>query len=320
MNILRPLQRTFISSALATMALSLAPLQVQAEPESITISTGSTGGSWYPIGAGMAKIFADNGVLANSEPGGAISNLVNVSNGTFEVGFSMAALIPMAASGQEPFPEAYANVRALAVFGRNFTHIVVTDDSEITSVDGLAGQRVGSFQRGSMGSLAFLHVLEAASVPADDMTLFLGGQSYQADQVRDRRTVGMSTSSAFPSGTITELMTSIDMSILPMDDALFERLLEINPGYLRTTLPAGTYPGQDEDIPGAGTTSILTVSADMSDEDAYWIVKTLHENLEEIQGIHASLRSLTPETLANVGEVPMHPGAQRYFTEVGLLR
>lgn len=299
--------------------LALAGGPVQAQPQSITMATGGTGGSWYPIGAGFAKIFNDNGVLANSEPGGAISNIINVANGQFEIGFSMAALLGMAAQGEEPFPEPVDSVRALAVFGDSFTHVLVRRDAGIDGIADLRGQRFGSFQPGSMGALAFAHLLRAAGMSEDDLTLFRGSQSYQGDQIRDRRTVGGTSSSAFPSGTWVELMTSIDMKLLPVDDALFAQLLEVNPGYSRAVLPAGTYPGQDEDVPGVGTVSILVVSAEMADDDAYWIARTMHENLDAIREIHGSLRGLTPEILADVGGVPLHPGAERYWREAGLI-
>ncbi len=310
--------KSLAAAAGLAIALGLSAGPIVAQPQTITMATGGTGGSWYPIGAGFAKIFNDNGVLSNSEPGGAIANIINVANGQFEIGFSMGALLGMAAQGEDPFPEPVDSVRALAVFGDSFTHVLVRADSGVESVADLGGQRFGTFAPGSMGALAFKHLLEAAGLSEDDLTLFRGSQGYQADQIRDRRTVGGTSSSAFPSGTWVELMTSIDMKLLPVDDELLASLQQINPGYARFMLPAGTYPGQDEDLAGVGTVSILVVSADMPDDDAYWIARVLHENLDEIRQIHGSMRHLTPEILADVGGVPMHPGAERYYREVGL--
>ena len=129
----------------------------------------------------------------------------------------------------------------------------------------------------------------------------------------------MTATTAFPGGTISELCTSIDMRFLEVDDAIFQKVKEINPGLVRVTLPAGTYAGQEEAVEGIGTGSILVASADMPEDEVYWITKTIVENLDALKEVHASLQGMTKENMVELGGVALHPGAERYYREIGVI-
>jgi len=307
-----------LALAVGGLAVSSAVADADEKPQQLTLQSGVSGGTWFPIGAGIVEIFSAEGVRANAEPGGAASNLVSLNQGRIELGFTMSILPELARRAAEPFPHEIEDTRGIAVLFPNFTHVLVRADSGVKSIEDLAGRRFASQPIGTGTQIAFADMLAAHGLSEDDLDLTRGGQTHGADQIRDGHAVGMTATTAAPGGTITELATVHDVVFLPLSDEAYEAMREINPGYVRTELPAGTYPGQDEAVPGTGTDTMLAVSESMPEEEVYWITRTLVENIERVQGIHASLAGLTPERMAAVEGLPLHPGAERYYEEHGL--
>lgn len=308
---------------LGLLVLMLAPMAMAQEdgtpPSNLTLLAGVSGGSWYPIGAGISELFARAGVNSNTEQGGGASNVVAVGRQDAALGFTTSIIPPLAEQGLEPFTEPVTNIRGVAVLWSDFTHVMVREGSGVESIEDLAGTRFASQPVGTATAEAFKSLLQAYGLSEDDLTLTRGGQGHGSDQVKDRNAVGLTATTAAPAGTLTELAATADIDILGVSDEAYERLLEINGGFSRYSLPAGTYNGQDEDVVGVGTTTILVTHDAMSDDEVYWITKTLVENIADVNAIHASLSSLTPERMAAVAGVPLHPGAERYYRDAGLI-
>lgn len=320
------MKRIDLTSALvgagAALALATGPALAQegTKPDQLTIMGGVSGGNDYVKAAGLAALFGEQGVTANAETGGTIANVIQISRGDADLGISMDFVPPLARKGGEPFPEPIQDTRGILSFSKSFTHVLVTDESGIQSIVELKGEPFATQPVGTGSQYAFEALLEANGLSEDDLQLSAGGQSFGASQVKDRNAVGMTATTAFPGGTISELFTSMDMEVLGVDEETFEKVQEINPGLVRVTLPAGTYPGQDEAVEGIGTASILVVSADMPDEEVYWITKTIVENLDQLKATHASLKDMTPESMVDLGGVELHPGAERYYREAGIIQ
>lgn len=308
-----------IAIGLLTLSMGAAPAIAQEPPTNLTLRSGVAGGSWFPIGASLIEVLNKAGARGNAEPGGAAGNLIALDQGQIDLGLTMTVLPELARNATDPFPSAIDSARGIAVVFPNFAHVMVRDDAGIASIADLAGKDFAGQPVGTGTQIVFSDMLQAYGLSEDDLELTRGGQGHGADMVRDRQVVGLTATTAAPSGTLTELASVHKMSFLPVDDAHFEKMREINSGYVRSTLPAGLYNGQDADVPGVGTDTILVVHKDMSDDDAYWITKTLVENIGALNASHASMRGLTPEGMAAVAGVELHPGARRYYEEAGLL-
>lgn len=307
-------------TAVLAFGTALTPALAEDVPDQLTLRSGVAGGSWYPIGASMIEILNAAGTRGNAEPGGAASNLVAIDQGQIELGFTMTILPALAAAGTAPFPQPVEGIRGISVVFPNFGHVMVREDSGVTGFEDLAGKAFASQPVGTGTQIVFADMLEVHGLSESDLDVTRGGQGHGADQVRDRQAVGLTATTAAPSGTLTELATGHAITFLDIDDEHFAAMKEINPGYVRTTLPAGTYAGQDEDVEGVGTDTILVVSEDMPEEHAYWITKTLVEGIADLNKAHGSMRDLTPEGMAAVQGVELHPGARRYYEEAGILR
>jgi TRAP transporter TAXI family solute receptor len=291
----------------------------QEAPSQITIFSGPQGGSWYGMGGGLANLFADAGVRANADVGGGISNVVSVARGMGEMGFSMSIVPRMGELGMEPFPEKVTGVSALGRLAENKVHIVVNAERDVASVADLAGEPFASQPVGNVTTEAFKAVLQANGLSEDALEITRGGQGYGASEMKDRRVVGFTATTNPPSPAFADASQSLDVRFLPLDDATFAAMKEENPGFTRTEIPAGTYRGQDAAIPTAGTDLILIVAEDMSADHAYWMTKTLVENMEDLRSLHGSLRDLSVDYMAGVEGVDLHPGARRYYEEIGAL-
>jgi TRAP transporter TAXI family solute receptor len=289
-----------------------------AQPQDLAIVTGNTGGTFYPVGVGIAKILSDAGMRSAADVGGGNSNIISISQGAADIGFTFSPTAVFAANGEEPFSESYQNLMGLATLYTNVTQIAVTEDSGITTVAGLDGQPFAS-QPLSAGSATFFRmVLAANDLTEDDLDIVIrGGPAQGAQAVRDRRAVGFQATTGFPNGSFSEAFLAVPMTLLEIDDETFATVNGINGGLVRAEIPAGTYEGLDSPVNSIGASTVLIVNEEMSEDDAYAITKALIENIETLQSVHGSVRGLTVERMSQVAGIEMHPGAARAFAEAG---
>lgn len=287
-------------------------------PAQLSIASGVSGGNQYIIAVGIAKIFGDKGVKVNVETGSSVPNVISVGRGDVELGMTQDFIPAMGLAGEAPFTEKVTNVRGVAAFPPNFTHVLVAEDSGIKSFADLKGKKFATQAVGSGTQYAFAKLLIAHGLKESDLELFVGSQSYAVDNIKDRNVIGMTATTMFPGSKVTELMTSRSMRFLEVGDEAYKKVKAINPGLIRLTLPAGTYRGQDKPVPGIGTGTIFVVNNDMPDDQAYWITKTMVENIESLRKIHGSLKGMKKEDVAAFTGVEAHPGSSRYFKDAGL--
>lgn len=314
-----------LSTAVLVGGLVLGGTSHAAEPPEglsrITLLTGAPGGSWYAYSAGIAQILTEAGVSTTPEQGGGNSNVMNIAAGNAEVGFALTTANYMAKIGQGAFNAPVSGVMGLAVLFPQYAHTAVTVESGVESYTDLAGQRMASQSMATGSRQIFEDTLKAYGLAGeDDLDIVVrGGPSVGSQAVRDRQAIGMVATTNPPTAAFSELAASLPIRLLPIDDAAYEILRESNPGYGRGVIPAGSYPGVDEDVPTISDDTILIVPADLPEEHAYWLTRTLAENAAAISGIGPALRNFSAESMPNVMVLDLHPGARRYYEEQGLL-
>jgi len=314
------MRMSFLSIPILAFGIGLsAQAQEAIAPSQLTIFSGPQGGSWYAMGGGMAQLFSEAGARSNAEVGAGISNVVVVDQGRGELGFTMSIVPDMAAKGQPPFQQKITGIYGLANLGDNYVQLLVREDTDIKDVSGLKGQVYGSQPVGSVTAVALEAVLSAYGLKEGDVEIVRGSQTYGANETKDRRIAGYTATSNPPTPSFVEVSETIDSTFLPISEAAFEQLKAGNSGFVRNEIPAGTYKGQDEPVPTASTALILMSGKQVSDDEAYWIVKTLNENIEKLRNMHSGMRELTVGDMAQVVGIELHPGARRYYEEVGAL-
>ncbi|WP_159591075.1 TAXI family TRAP transporter solute-binding subunit [Chelativorans xinjiangense] len=312
-------RRLALAAALLAGTLSL-PVAAQEKPDSITIFTSVSGSSWYGIGAGMAEIFGKKGVQSNPELGAALSNIANVAAGKGELGFTMSPAVTVARNGQAPFDAPIENVAVIARLDDSIMHIIIDGTEEISTVADLKGRPFVTQPPGSITAVVFDRVLSAYGLSEGDLRLSKGSLTEQTEAMKDRRSDGMVSIATYPSSWVAELASTVPIRLVPIPDDTFAKVAAEMPTVGRATIPAESYEGQGEDVPTLSASMLVVSAADIPEEEAYWIARALAENIDAVRALHASFAELTVEEMADVPGGGLHPGAERYYREVGALK
>ncbi|RAZ81147.1 TAXI family TRAP transporter solute-binding subunit [Planococcus halotolerans] len=297
--------------------------ETDAVPKDLAFGSATVGGFWYTLSAGMADkmapIYPDSSVTIVE--GGSVSNLLGLGQGTFALGFANGQTVPEALNGLNEFEEKIENVSTVATLYPNVFHMVVREDSDIQSLEDLKGKKVSPGIAGYSGELAFKDMLSAVDMSYDD----LGGVEYigtadGADLLRDGHIDAIVGMVAAPLSTFQELDTTMGIRLLPLEDEVVTALNEKNEGYLPYTIKGGTYSNITEDINTVAGYTVLLVNDDLMGEEAvYDLTKMLFENQEHWKTLSSTMNDFSPEYSVenNVGN--LHPGAERYYKEVGAM-
>lgn len=290
------------------------------KPDSLTIFTSLAGSSWYGIGAGMGEIFASEGVPSNPELGAGFSNVANVASGEGELGLTMVPAISVANKGEAPFGASIGNVYVIAGLSESLMHLAVSAEAGIDAIADLKGHSFITQPVGSITAVVFEKVAAASGLNLADVDLSRGSIDVQTGGMQDRRSDGMVSVATFPAAFISELASAVPVKLLSVSDAAFAALKTDFPGVGRAVIPANTYEGQTADVPTVSAKMVVIASDVMTEDEAYWVTKTLVENIDRVKKLHGSYAKLTPEAMATVPGVPLHPGAERYYREIGVLK
>lgn len=300
-----------------------APAEKASAPASINakIMSSSPGGDFFTIGSAMGKIFAEQipGFNLTVAPGGAVGNVEGIENGQTELGFSFNSLAYSAAQGEAPFKQPMKKVRFLASLTQSGYHLVVRQDSNITSLADLKGQSLATLAPGNIGELATKLVLQAGNMTYQDLSKVSNGSFDDgANQIRDGQVNAYSIMFITPASIVSQLAATSSIDLVSLDDNTINAVTKSNPGYQAATLPPGMYKGIDHPVNTFVSRVNILVSADMPEEVVYKMTKALAENIQTMNGINASFGKFTAKDLAeNPAQLPYHDGALKYYREVG---
>ena len=312
--------------AVAT-ALFAAPVIAQ-DQTFVTIGTGGVTGVYYPTGGAICRLVnrgrSEHGIRCGVEStGGSVFNINAVRGGELEFGVAQSDWQYHAFNGTSRFEEQgpFEGLRAVfSVHPEPFT-VVARADAGISSFEDLKGKRVnvgnpGSGQRGtmevlmdkmgwSMGDFAVASELQAAE---------------QSQALCDNNIDAMVYTVGHPSGSIQEATTACDSVLVNVANDAVTALVEENPFYRVATIPGGMYRGNDADTKTFGVGATFVTSADVSEDVVYEVVKAVFENMDQFRGLHPAFANLDPKEMANDGlSAPLHPGAEKYYREAGLI-
>jgi TRAP transporter TAXI family solute receptor len=304
--------------ACATMVL---PASAQ-EKVMISIATGPTGGVYYPMGGGMANILTKNvpGLVATAEStAGSVANLEFIQTGKADVAFSMADAGWDAYKGLEKFKGKPVDVKALMVLYPNRMHVVSMEGLGISKIADLKGRRVSTGAPRSATELMAARVLEAAGVKDIQRERLTPQES--ANALKDRKIDAFFWVGGIPTASITDFGATPGVRIKLVDhaDVVDPMNKKFGPLYIRDTIPAKSYPGQEVTNQCATVWNVLVASAKLPDHVAYNIVKTMFEKKEDMVRVHKEAENFDFKNQTNAAAViPYHPGAAKYFAEKGL--
>ncbi|UWQ09754.1 TAXI family TRAP transporter solute-binding subunit [Aliiroseovarius crassostreae] len=296
--------------------------------EFITIGTGGVTGVYYPTGGAICRLVnkgrRDHGVRCSVEStGGSVYNINTIREGELEFGVAQSDWQYHAFNGTSKFEEAgpFEGLRAVfSVHPEPFT-VVARADSGIKTFDDLKGKRVnignpGSGQRGTMEVL-----MDAKGWTTGDFALATELKaSEQSAALCDNQIDAMVYTVGHPSGSIQEATTACDSVLVEVAGDDVAKLIEDNSFYRSAIIPGGMYRGNDADTATFGVGATFVSSDQVSEDVVYALVKSVFENIEDFKGLHPAFANLDPKEMATAGlSAPLHPGAEKYYREAGII-
>ncbi len=291
----------------------------------MTFGTADTGGSMYPAGAAVSQVWTNNvqGVKCNTQTStGSFQNCQDVSTGEVDVAVATSDVVLNAYNGTGKFAD-IGKLDNLRVIGAVYTSVlsgVALKSSGLTYIHDLLGKRVAVGPAASATENATLAAFAAMDITKDNTSLENLGLGDGADSVGDGILDAAFGFAGLPIGGQLNLAATKEIQVLDMTQEEIDKVLAGNAAYIQTTIPAGTYTGQDNDANTFGVKCLIIVTADMDADLVYDLCKAMNEHTEELAAGNALLKDMTdPSFLCTQMPIPLHDGAQKYYSEQGLI-
>ncbi len=291
----------------------------------MTFGTADTGGSMYPAGAAVSQVWTNNvqGVKCNTQTStGSFQNCQDVSTGEVDVAVATSDVVLNAYNGTGKFAD-IGKLDNLRVIGAVYTSVlsgVALKSSGLTYIHDLLGKRVAVGPAASATENATLAAFAAMDITKDNTSLENLGLGDGADSVGDGILDAAFGFAGLPIGGQLNLAATKEIQVLDMTQEEIDKVLAGNAAYIQTKIPAGTYTGQDNDANTFGVKCLIIVTADMDADLVYDLCKAMNEHTEELAAGNALLKDMTdPSFLCTQMPIPLHDGAQKYYSEQGLI-
>lgn len=288
-------------------------------PSAISMLTGGTSGTYYPLGGEMAQIITEEtGIQTDALSSNASAdNVISLQEGEAELAFVQTDVVAFAKEGVNAFEgNPVDNVLAIGSLYPETIQIVVVND-EIQSVEDLAGMTVSVGAPGSGTYVNAEQILEIHGMTMDDIEAQHLDFGESTGGMQDGNIDAAIITAGTPTGAVEGLGATTEYRILEIEQDKIDELIEKYPYYAEDTIPAGIYVGIDEDVQTVAVGAMLAVTDSLSEDVVYEITKAIYENADQIT--HSKGEFITPEGGVQGIGIDFHPGAEKYFQEAGVL-
>lgn len=303
------------------LALSFAACNSTTGTTKMTMGTGGTAGTYYGYGGVLSQYMINNaGIDVNVvSTDGSKANIQGIDAGDYQLGTVQSDVMSYAWEGTRSF-ETEGKIESFRTVAGLYAEAVqlITMDKSIKSVADLKGKSVSIGAPGSGVYFNAVDVLTAAGLTEEDIKAQYQSFADSADALKDGKIDAAFIVAGPPTPAITELCTSSNAYLVPIDGDIAAKLIADCPFYTEHKIPAGTYKGQEEDVTTVTVKATLIVSKDASEDDVYKLTKAVFDNIEAITKENAKGAELSIENATGGMTVPFHPGAAKYFAEKGV--
>ncbi len=309
-------------AAAGAIAFSLAAAGTARAEEFINVLAGGTSGVYYPLGAALANIYGAKIEGARTQvqaTKASVENLNLLQQGKGEIAFALGDSVKFAWEGntEAGYPGKLDKLRGIAAIYPNYIQIVASQESGIKTLADLKGKSLSVGAPKSGTELNARAILGSAGMSYTDLgqTEYLPfGESVEL--IKNRQLDATLQSAGLGVGSIKDLASSVAITVVSVPKDVVEK---IGAPYMAVTIPAGTYQGQDADVATAAVGNFLITHEGVSDETAYQMTKQLFENLPDMVAAHNAAKAIDIKKALDGMPVPLHPGAERYYKEKGLM-
>jgi hypothetical protein len=258
-------------------------------------------------------------VTVQALPGAGIANVKGVQENKTEIGFANSVSTVDAIKGAAPFGKKHDNVCQLATLYPQYFQVVALADAKINSVADLKGKHVAIQPRGNTAEEITRHVLQVYGL--DYQKLGKVSHVSYSDAVsllKDGHAQAFTLGTTIPAGAVMDASAARDIKLLDIGEKIAD-MKKINPGYTLNTIKAGTYPKIAKDVKVIGYATHLVVSCKLPEAQVYTMAKTMAAHIPDMVAVVKAIDGLTPKMMAEDIGVPLHPGARKFYKEVGAL-
>ena len=310
-----------VSTLLLVTAMMLASCSKNAKKDYI-LATGGTGGTYYPFGGAIANIWntkIENMNVTAQATGASAENLRLINKGEAEYAIVQNDVMDYAYNGTDLFAgEKLANIMTIGTLYPEVVQIAVSKDSGIKSIADFKGKRISVGDAGSGVEFNAKQIMEGYGLTFDDIKKSNLSFKESAEGIQNGTLDGCFVTAGVPNAALQELAFTAGLTLVPVDGEAAKKICEKYGYYTQTTIPGGTYKGTDDDTPALAIKATLAVNSKLDEQTVYEMTKALFENLDELATAHAKGKEVSAKAAVTGVSVPFHPGAKKYFKEIGL--
>ena len=315
MKLAKPLK---LAAAVGGVFLAL-PVAAQ----QVTLMTGPQGGSWVPLGGALKNMWeqAVPGLNVQATPGAGIANVRGIDEGKAQIGIANSSTTVDGIAGRAPYPKKVTKVCQVANLYPQYFQVAALADSKINSYADLKGKSLVTQPKGNTAEVVTEAVLKlnGLSYQALSKANFQASYPDAVAMMKDGHAHVMTMGTTAPASAIMDLASARDVKLIPVDDKTMAGMQEMNPGYIKRVIKAGTYPKQDKDVPVSGYSTRIVAACDLPEDTVYKRTKAMAENVDTMAAVVKPIAGLTPKDMAIDIGVPLHKGAAKFYKEVGAL-
>lgn len=292
------------------------------------IATGGTGGTYYPLGGMLAQLISNKVTIggkklsATAETAGAsVANAQLLGRKDIESAFVAADILDAAYNGKGQFEgKPVKNLRALGALYPEQVQLVTLANANVQGFKDLKGKTVSSGSPGSGQWQLLGDLLEAYGMTRKDINEDLSSFTQSVDKIKDGNLVASLITAGAPTSSVTDLANARDIRVVPLSGPEIDALRKKQPYYASVQMPANTYKGQTAPVNTLAVMAVWATHDGVTDQMAYEVTKALYENTATLGQVHPKGKEITLQTALQSVSVPLHPGAERYYREKGLIK
>jgi uncharacterized protein len=311
--------------ALAGFMCSFSSTTVFAAKKFVSIASGWVVGVYYPLAGAISNIAHKNLTdikITVESSGASVANAKLIAAGDADMAILQNDISFYALQGVKPmFDKPVANIRGITSLYQEHCQIQARKDAKIATVADLKGKRVCVGPLGSGTEQNAMQILEAYGMKFDDFAKVERLTATESsDYLKDGRIDAAFYSVGVGAAGLVDTAMTVDCVIVPVDGGQRDALMKKYPFFTKAVVPKGAYKGIEQDVPTVAVMAILVARAEMEEAMAYQITKAIFDNLKDIERAHAKGKELTLESALTGMSIPLHPGAEKFFKEKGLVK
>jgi TRAP transporter TAXI family solute receptor len=312
--------KTMFRTILGLLVLSSAAAASADDPKFLRYGTASLGGNTFPQGAAICSLIEQKipGVKATAQAtGGSAFNMTALQAGELEFGHAQSTAVKDAIAAGKG-----SQLTTVLMYNANPQHIMVNKAAGVKNITDLKGKKMEMLAAGDGVEVSTRIMLEAFGIKWDEITPVYSGNRVQAASALKTGSVdGIIDATGVGASWITDIVgDGSKFEFIPLSEKQIQDLTAKASEFSRMDIPANAYKGQTANVPAVGVYYVMVARKDLSDDLIYKITKTIFENKDYLLGRHKFFADLKPENIQSGLVAPLHPGAEKYYKEVGALK